>query len=96
MLASPAAPTGRARGGGGFLLFTAVPQNHSGQSMILAGWVNESLKGTRSLKREGEETKRSQTPPSLASKALPRHVQPHHACTRPARVPLLPWLPLSA
>lgn len=82
--------------GGGFVSFTAVPQDHSGQSMILAGWMNESLKGTRSLKREGEETKQSQTPPSLASKALPQHVQPHHACTRPARVPLLPWLPLSA
>ena len=35
-------------------MFTAVPQNHSGQSIILAGWMNESLKGTRSLKSEGE------------------------------------------
>lgn len=70
--------------GGDFVFFTAVPQNHSGQSIILAGWMNESLKGTRSLKREGEETKPSQTPPSLASKALPRHIQPYHACTRPA------------
>ena len=40
--------------GGDFVLFTAVPQNHSGQSIILTGWMNESLKGTRSLKSEGE------------------------------------------
>ena len=26
----------------------AVTQNHSGQSIILAGWVNELLKGSRS------------------------------------------------
>ena len=28
----------------------AVPQNHSRQSIIRAGWVNELLKGSRSLR----------------------------------------------
>lgn len=37
----------------------AVTQNHSGQSIILAGWVNELLKGSRS---EGVRVRERQEP----------------------------------